>query len=276
MDALAATNAALDVAVETLDRKTLVHDYIQHHVLYHVADGNASVWNLPFIRIPALDVFRYDGVMLVVALAVLVALFGLLYRKEREVPHGWSNLLELFVLFVRDQIVRPYFHEEDARRLAPAFCSFFFLILILNLLGLVPLFSAATSNISVTGALALVTGAFMIGGAIWKKGMGGFLKCFAPSGAPLPLLIILTPVEIISFFSRVFALAIRLFANVLAGHILIFALLSMVVLFGWVALPVVFMVVGIYFFEIFMAMLQAYIFSLLSAIFISQMIYAEH
>ena len=276
MDALAATNAALEVAVETLDRKTLVHDYIQHHVLYHVADGNASVWNLPFVRIPALDVFRYDGVMLVVALAVIVALFGLLYRKEREVPHGWSNLLELFVLFVRDQIVRPYFHEADARRLAPVFCSFFFLILILNLLGLVPLFSAATSNISVTGALALVTGAFMIGGAVWKKGPGGFLRCFVPSGAPLPLLIILTPVEIISFFSRVFALAIRLFANVLAGHILIFALLSMVVLFGWVALPVVFMVVGIYFFEIFMAMLQAYIFSLLSAIFISQMIYEEH
>ena len=276
MDALAATNVLAEAAIEVVERKTVVQDYIRHHVLYHVADGNASVWNLPFIRVPALDVFRHDEVMLAVALVVLAGLFGLLYRKEREVPHGWSNLLELFVLFVRDQIVRPYFHEEDARRLAPVFCSFFFLILILNLLGLVPLFSAATSNISVTGALALVTAAFMVGGAIWKKGPVGFLKCFVPSGAPLPLLIILTPVEIISFFSRVFALAIRLFANVLAGHILIFALLSMVVLFGWVALPVVFMVVGIYFFEIFMAMLQAYIFSLLSAIFISQMIYEEH
>ena len=106
--------------------------------------------------------------------------------------------------------------------------------------------------------------------------LAGFLKCFVPSGAPLPLLVILIPIEVISFFSRVFALAIRLFANVLAGHILIFALLSMVVLFGWAAFPVVFMVVGIYFFEIFMAMLQAYIFSLLSAIFISQMAYEGH
>ena len=275
MDASATTNVLI-AAVEAADRKTLVHDYIQHHVLYHVADGEPSVWNLPFIRVPALDVFRNDGVMLATALVVLVAVFGLLYRKEREVPHGWSNLLELFVLFVRDQIVRPYFREEDVRRLAPVFCTFFFLILTLNLLGLVPLFSAATSNISVTGALALVTAAFMIGGAVWKKGPVGFLKCFVPAGAPLPLLIILTPVEIISFFSRVFALAIRLFANVLAGHILIFALLSMVVLFGWVALPVVFMAVGIYFFEIFMSMLQAYIFTLLSAIFISQMAYEEH
>lgn len=276
MDALAATNVLMEAAVEAADRKTLVHDYIQHHVLYHVADGDASVWNLPFIRVPALDVFRNDGVMLAVALVVLVGLFGLLYRKDREVPHGWSNFLEIFVLFVREQIVRPYFHGDDVRRMAPVFCSFFFLILTLNLLGLVPLFSAATSNVSVTGALALVTGAFMIGGAVWKKGPVGFLKCFAPAGAPWPLLVILVPVEIISFFSRVFALAIRLFANVLAGHILIFALLSMVVLFGWVALPVVFMVVGIYFFEIFMAMLQAYVFSLLSAIFISQMAYEGH
>lgn len=275
MEPLAATNV-LAAAAEAADRKVLVHDYIQHHVLYHVADGNASVWNLPFIRVPALDVFRYDGVMLAVALLVLTGLFGLLYRRDREIPRGWSNLLELFVLFVREQIVRPYFHAEDARRLAPVFCSFFFLILVLNLLGLVPLFSAATSNLSVTGGLALVTAAFMVGAALWKKGPVGFLKCFVPSGAPLPLMVILVPVEIISFVSRVFALAIRLFANVLAGHILIFALLSMVVLFGWFALPIVFLAVGIYFFEIFMAFLQAYIFSLLSAIFISQMAYEGH
>lgn len=276
MDVSATTNVLMEAAAEVVERKTLVQDYIRHHVLYHVADGNASVWNLPFIRIPALDVFRNDGVMLAVALVVLVGLFGVLYRKKQEIPHGWSNLLELFVLFVREQIVRPYFREDEVRRLAPVFCTFFFLILTLNLLGLVPLFSAATSNISVTGALALVTATFMVGGAIWKKGPVGFLKCFVPAGAPLPLMVILTPVEIISFFSRVFALAIRLFANVLAGHILIFALLSMVVLFGWVAFPVVFMVVGIYFFEIFMSFLQAYIFTLLSAIFISQMIYEEH
>ena len=276
MDALATTNVLMEVTAETADRQSLVHDYIQHHVLYHVADGNASVWNLPFIRIPALDVFRHDAVMLAVALAFLVALFGLLRRKNEEVPHGWSNILELFVLFVRDQIVRPYFHEEDVRRMAPVFCTLFFLILTLNLLGLVPLFSAATSNLSVTGALALVTAAFMVGGAIWNKGPIGFLKCFVPPGAPLPLMVILVPIEIISFFSRVFALAIRLFANVLAGHILIFALLSMVVLFGWLAAPVIFLAVGIYFFEIFMSFLQAYIFSLLSAIFISQMVYEGH
>jgi len=270
------TTNVLEFAAEAESRDVLVHNYIQHHVLFHVADGEHSVWNLPFIRVPALDIFRNDGVMLALALLILVGLFGLLYRRGRDVPHGWSNLLELFVLFVRDQIVRPYFQPEDARRLAPVFCSFFFLILTLNLLGLVPLFSAATSNFNVTGALALITGAFMIGGGLWKKGPIGFLKSFVPAGAPMPLLIMLVPIEFVSFGSRVFALAIRLFANMLAGHILIFALLSMVVLFGWAAFPVIFMAVGIYFFEIFMCMLQAYIFTLLSAIFIGQMLYETH
>ena len=272
----AATTNVLAVVAEAADRKVLVHDYIQHHVLFHVADGNPSAWNLPFIRLPLLDVFRHDEVMLATGLVVLVVLFAFFYRRDEEVPHGWSNLLELFVVFVRDQLVRPYFPEADARRLAPVFCSFFFLILTLNLLGLCPLFSAATSNINVTGALALVSGAFMIGMTLWKKGPVGFLKCFVPAGAPWPLLILLVPVEIISFCARVFALAIRLFANVLAGHILIFALLSMVVLFGWFAFPIVFLAVGIYFFEIFMSFLQAFIFTLLSAIFISQMAYEGH
>ena len=276
MDALAATNALAEAVVEAVDRKTLVHDYIQHHVLYHVADNNLNAWNLPFIRIPALDVFRNDGVMLAVALLVIVSLFAFLYRREEEVHHGWTNLLELFVVFVRDQFLRPYFQGDDIRRLAPVFCGFFFLILTLNLLGLVPLFSSPTSNISVTGGLALVSATFMVVGTIWKNGVIGFLKCFVPHGAPAILLVLLVPIEVISFLARVFALAVRLFANILAGHILIFALLSMVVLFGWVAFPVVIMVVGIYFFEIFMALLQAYVFTLLSAIFISLMIYEEH
>ncbi len=274
MDATLVTNA-LTAAAEAADRKTIVHDYIQHHVLYHVAETGASVWNLPFLRVAWLDIFRYDGVMLAVAVLLLLALFGLLYNRRAEVPHGWSNVLELVVLFIRDQMVRPYFEPQDARRLTPLFCTFFFLILTLNILGLVPLFSAATSNINVTGALAAITMVFMVGGSVWKKGFLGFLKCFVPPGVPWPLLPLLAPIEVISTLSRIFALMVRLFANILAGHILIFALLSMVVLFGWLASPAVLLVVGIYFFELFMAFLQAYIFTLLSAIYMGMMYYDE-
>lgn len=275
MDATTATNVLIST-VPAADRKVLVHEYIQHHVLYHVADGNPSSWNLPFIRIPLLDIFRNDGVMLATGLLVLIGIFAFLYRRDEEVPHGWSNLLELFVLFVRDQIVRPAFTEEDSRRFAPLFCTFFFLILTLNLLGLCPLFSAATSNISVTGALALVSGTFMVGMSVWRKGILGFLKNFVPAGTPKILLPLLVPMEVISFGTRIFALAVRLFANVLSGHILIFVLVSMAVLFGWLGLPAVLLAVAIYFFEIFMSILQAFIFSMLSAIFISQMVYDHH
>ena len=275
MDAATATNVLIST-VPAADRKVLVHEYIQHHVLYHVADGNPSSWNLPFIRIPLFDIFRNDGVMLATGLLVLIGMFAFLYRRDEEVPHGWSNLLELFVLFVRDQIVRPAFTEEDSRRFAPLFCTFFFLILTLNLLGLCPLFSAATSNISVTGALALVSGTFMVGMSVWRKGIVGFLKNFVPAGTPKILLPLLVPMEVISFCTRIFALAVRLFANVLSGHILIFVLVSMAVLFGWLGLPAVLLAVAIYFFEIFMSILQAFIFSMLSAIFISQMVYDHH
>ena len=275
MDAITATNVLIST-VPAADRKVLVHEYIQHHVLYHVADGNPSSWNLPFIRIPLLDIFRNDGVMLATGLLVLIGIFAFLYRRDEEVPHGWSNLLELFVLFVRDQIVRPAFTEEDSRRFAPLFCTFFFLILTLNLLGLCQLFSAATSNISVTGALALVSGTFMVGMSVWRKGVLGFLKNFVPAGTPKILLPLLVPMEVISFCTRIFALAVRLFANVLSGHILIFVLVSMAVLFGWLGLPAVLLAVAIYFFEIFMSILQAFIFSMLSAIFISQMVYDHH
>lgn len=275
MNPAATTNIAVQSA-EILDRKTIIHDYIQHHVMFHVADGHASVWNLPFIRLPILDVFRYDEVMIVTALLLLLAVFGFLYKRGQDVPHGWSNFLEVFVLFVRNQIVNPYFHAAEARVMTPVCCTFFFMILTMNILGLCPLFCAATGNVNVTAGLALITLGFMIGYPIVRKGFWGFLKCFLPADVPKPLWILLAPIEVVSMLSRIFALTIRLFANMMSGHILIFALLSMVVLLGWFALPVVVLVVCIYFFELFVSLLQAYIFTLLSAIFISQMTYEEH
>ena len=191
-------------------------------------------------------------------------------------PHGLTNLLEIFVLFIRDQISIPSLGEKDGRRMAPLFCSFFFFILGLNLLGLIPIFRAATGNVNVTGALALVTLTFMIFGSIYKNGFMGFVKVFMPSGVPWPILILLTPVEFIGMFIKAFALTIRLFANMLAGHIVIYALLGLIVIFGWAALPAMALAMGVYFLELFIAFLQAYIFTLLSAMFIGQMVHPEH
>ena len=267
-------STAVDAAAQS-DSAGLVRDYIVHHALYHMADLDS--WNVPFMHIRALDFFRYDGFMVVFSALLVVFLFGFLYNRRGDVvPHGLTNLLEVFVLFIRNDISIAFLGEKDGRRMAPLFCTFFFFILIMNLLGLVPIFSTATSNINVTGSLAAITLAFMVFGSIYRNGFLGFLKVFVPSGVPWPILLILVPVEIISMFSKAIALTIRLFANMLAGHILIFALLGLAVMFGVKALPVIAIAVCIFFFELFVAFFQAYIFTLLSAVFIGQMVHPEH
>lgn len=160
--------------------------------------------------------------------------------------------------------------------MTPLFCSFFVFILVLNLLGLVPCFYTATANVSVTGALAAVTLGFMIVGAMFRYGPIGFVRGFIPHGVPWPVLIVLVPIEIFGLFVKAFALTIRLFANELAGHLVGFFLLGLIVIFGMKALPAMLMGLGIFLLEVFVAFLQAYIFTLLSAIFISQRFHPEH
>jgi F-type H+-transporting ATPase subunit a len=160
--------------------------------------------------------------------------------------------------------------------MTPLFCTFFFFILGMNLIGLVPLFAAATANINVTGALAAITLAIMIIGAIYRNGFFGFLRSFIPHGVPVPVLILLVPIEILGVFIKAFALMIRLFANMLAGHIVILSIVGLVGLLGFWALPSIFLAIFVSLLEVFIAFLQAYIFTLLSAIFIGQLHYPEH
>jgi F-type H+-transporting ATPase subunit a len=248
---------------------------IEAYTMHHVQDS--QVWQLPFLPPIHLPGFlSLHMVMLLLCAVGLFFLFGVLYRKQARVPSGVTNFLEVFVLFVRDLICVPCLGEEDGRKMTPLFCSFFFFILGLNLMGLVPIFSTATSNVGVTASLALVTLGFMMVGGVVRHGPLGFLKCFVPHGVPWPVLILLVPIEFLSMFIKAFALTIRLFANMLAGHIVIFSLLGLVVLFGLVALPAVALAVAIYFLELFVALLQAFIFTFLSAMFIGQLYHPAH
>ena len=216
------------------------------------------------------------GLMVILSAALLIALVVLGRRRRSPVPHGLANLLELFVVFIRDHICIEHLGDEDGRRMAPMFCSFFSFILIMNLMGLVPCFVPATSDVSVTGALALITFCFMILGAIYRTGLGGFFKGLAPPGVPWPAMLLVFPAELLGLFIKAFALCIRLFVNELAGHIVLFSLIGLVVAFGFVALPALLMALFIYVLEILIAVLQAYIFTLLSAIFIGQRYHPSH
>ncbi len=216
------------------------------------------------------------GLMVIFSALILTVFLVLLCRKMPAVPSGALNVVESFVKFIRDEIAIPFLGEADGRRMTPLFCSFFFFILTMNLVGLVPCFFAATSNINVTGALAVVTLVFMTFGAMCRHGVVGFFRGFVPSGIPWPILLILVPVELIGVFIKAFALMIRLFANELAGHIVVFSLLGLVLMFGYVALPAVVMALGVYLLEVFIAFLQAYIFTLLSALFIGERLHPNH
>lgn len=255
----------------TIDKSTAVQEYVMHHV------ADSDHWALPFgLNVHLPPWLTLHGLMLIIGAVFLSVLFGALYRKNAAVPTGLTNALEVFVLFIRDTIAIPSLGEHDGKRMTPLFCTFFFFILTLNLMGLVPIFATATSNLGVTAPLALVTLGFMIFGTIYRNGFGGFIKCFVPHGVPWPVLILLVPIEFIGMFIKAFALTIRLFANMLAGHLVIFSLLGLVATFGVLALPAIGLALGIYILEILVAFLQAFIFTLLSAMFIGQMYHPAH
>jgi F-type H+-transporting ATPase subunit a len=231
---------------------------------------------VPFAHLRFLDIFASDAVMLFVGLAVLVLLVALGFRRDREVQSGLGQLLELAVQFVRDRIAIEFLGPERGLQLTPLLCTQFLFILTLNLLGLVPVFSCATGNINVTGALALMSAAVMIGASVQALGWRGFFRTFVVPGAPRALQVAMIPLEVVSLISKVFALMVRLFANMMAGHITIFAMLGLVVILGSVALPAVLVAVAVFFFELFVAVFQAYIFTLLSAAFVAQLTEPQH
>ena len=258
--------------METGSRAEVVLDYI----MQNLHDENA--WYIfPFLKVPLEGVFlTKHALMLLFGASFMLFLFLVAYRKDQVVPRGITNLLEVFILFIRDQICVPNIGDHDGRKLTPLFCSFFFLILTLNLMGLIPIFSGATANIGVTLGLAAVTFSFMVFGTIYLKGFSGFTSALIPHGVPWPILLILVPIEALGLVIKTAALTIRLFANMLAGGIVIYALLGMVVIYGLTATPILGIALVIYLLKVFVAFLQAYIFTLLSAIFIGQMIHPAH
>jgi F-type H+-transporting ATPase subunit a len=260
----------VDKAALITQRTEAVQQYVMHHL------RDARVFPLFGLHIPLPAGLTVHGVMTLLTALLLLLLFGVLYRKRDPVPRGLTNLLELFVLFIRDQIAVPFLGAEDGRRMTPLLCSLFFFILGMNLLGLVPCFAAATANASVTGALAAGVLAYMVLGGIMRHGLIGFFKGFIPSGVPWPVLILLVPIEIVGLLIKSFALCIRLFANMFAGHAVVFFLLGMVIILGVAGLPFAVLAVAVFVVEIGVAFLQAYIFTLLSAVFVGQRLHPEH
>jgi F-type H+-transporting ATPase subunit a len=255
-------------------------DYPCFHTGY-VCEYELPRWNPVHIGRFAIDISPTRHVVMLWVAALLCITFTLLALRAHnrrttagKAPSGFGNGLEALVLWLRNEIVLPNVGPHG-NGYVPYLLTLFFFILFANLLGLVPYGATATGNISVTATLAIVT--FIVIEVAGMKAQGkAYINTivFWPHDMSLPLKLfispILTPIELLGKFTKPFALAIRLFANMTAGHVVLLALISLIFTFArWVIVPIpVAMALAISFLELFVAFLQAFIFTLLSSVFI--------
>jgi F-type H+-transporting ATPase subunit a len=270
---------------------------IKEMILHHLADSD--VWEAPWgeVHLPqfaplhigplSLDfsITKHVLFMMIAAVLVAILLIAAAWDAQRahaagagRGPKGAANIVEAFILFLRDEVALKNI-GHGGEKYVPYIVTVFFFILFCNMLGLLPWGASPTGNISVTAALAVVT--FIIVEVAGMKALGptGYAKTifFIPHGVPTVMkpimLAIMTPVEFLSKLTKPFALTIRLYANMTAGHAVVLALTGLLVMAGtasvlWIAPAPLIMAIMIMVLEIFVALLQAYIFAMLSAVFI--------
>ncbi len=247
-----------------------VMDIISHHL-----SDTAPIFHLPPLEIGgfSLDLSITKYVILLWVAAGLVLLFGLLGRRTARQPLArpsrFSGFVEVFILFVRNDVVLENMGKHGLRW-TPYFISLFFFILFSNLIGLIPYSSTTTGNVAVTAGLSLLSFLLIQLVGMIEQGWLAYWKNIVPMGVPWPLWFIMWPIEFIGLFTKPFALTIRLFANMTAGHVVIIVLLYMIFQFKSLAVAP-FSVAGaiaINMLEVFVSFLQAYIFTMLTALFV--------
>ena len=253
-------------------------------------------------------------VSFLVGVAVIVPVRRFL-SGDRSVPTGWMNALEIVIQFIRDSIVKPNVGPKWVMTWTPLVLTFFFFILFANGIGMIPIFDVlgafnrfilnipasdshnfingilhggvtATGNFNVTAGLATITFFSIIIAGTMAHGFINHWKNLAPHGLPWPVYLILIPIEIMGLFVKPFALTMRLAANMTGGHIALLALLSLMAIFGemfhstaagfgvaFVSVPIA---VAISALEIIVVLVQAYVFTLLTAVFVGMAINVHH
>lgn len=302
--AAAQADHAAHAAHDPLDMAHLfghVQDAPHFEVPRLVAPGGKLHIPQPLLREePLLDVplgfvepldFKITKFMLLelVAAVIVAAAFIWLARKVRhgDPPRGrlW-NLLETLVVFIRDQVARPAIGKHDADRFLPYLWTMFFFILVCNLLGLVPWLGTATGALGTTAALALMTFGMVLVSGMQKLGVVGFWKAQVPHmELPAVLAVLLVPmifaIEVLGLLVKHFVLAVRLLANMFAGHLVLAVILAFIVaayqysqtLYYGVVPASVLGGLAITLLELLVAFIQAYIFTFLSALFIGMAVH---
>jgi len=240
---------------------------------------------IPSFHIGSLEVNLSPSLHVAMLWLAAILLFLMLRRvarsEENNLPKGrLRNFFEAIIMFVRDEVVYNIMGEKVGRRFLPYLLTVFFFILFINLLGLIPTMASATGNINVTATLAIMTFLVTQGSGMRENGIVTHWRNLVPPGVPIFILPIMIPIEIMGMFTKPFSLTMRLFANMIAGHIIILSFFGLI--FG-LSLKLAFIsilpfagAVAISAFEIFVGFLQAFIFTFLSTIFIFQAVHPEH
>jgi F-type H+-transporting ATPase subunit a len=301
---------ATEAAGETFNAGETIIEHVSNSPIDHPLIHLPKIFGIDF------SVTKHVFMLWLVAALVFLAVTTIVRRylkSGRQVPTGSMNALEAIVTYVRDEIVQPNVGKKWVNTWTPLILTFFVFILCANAIGLIPVFeivglldryvlhtgpdsflkhiihggTTATANFNVTAALATITfGAIIVAGTKAH----GFVKHWmnlVPHGLAWPIYILLIPIEIMGLFVRPFALTMRLAANMTGGHIAILAILSFVFLFAQtfasavagvgvgvaVSVP---LAVGISTLEIIVVLVQAYVFTLLTAVFIGMAIHVHH
>lgn len=225
--------------------------------------------------------FGFTKQMLMMSVAGLIATVLVLLAARG--PGELRTALDYYIIFLRQDIVEPAL-GEDADLYLPYFLTLFLFIFCMNVMGLFPGGMTPTGNISVTAALSITTFLMIQGSGIWRH---GFFKHFAnliPHGVPLWAIPMVFGIEFMGYFTKCVALCIRLFANMTAGHLVILLFLGLILFFGqsnpWAGLGVglisVPLALGLYALELIVALVQAYVFTVLTAIFVGGALHPQH
>jgi F-type H+-transporting ATPase subunit a len=301
---------AAPAAAEGFDAGKVIIEHVANSPIDHPLIHLPTIYGIDF------SVTKHVLMLWIVAVVVFVAVTWTVrryLRQESLLPSGFSNALESVVEFVRDSMVEPNVGRKWTMAWTPLVLTLFVFILASNMAGLIPIFevigliertllhlpeeafinrvlhggTTATANFNVTAGLATITFCAIIVAGTRAHGFITHWKNLVPHGLAWPIYILLIPIEILGMLVRPFALTMRLAANMTGGHIAILAMLSFVFLFAELAgqaiagigvglLFSVPMAVGIYALEIIVVLVQAYVFALLSAVFIGMAIHAHH
>lgn len=233
---------------------------LEHHHVINVATKKA-----PALDLSITSLVFYQWVAIAVLLAVFIPM-GRKYKKFGVKPLGGIfAAMEMLIEYVRDEIVTPNVGKEGAKML-PIFLTFFFFIMFMNYIGLIPGAHTATGSINVTAGLSIIAFFVVQIASIKKIGIGGYLKHLT-GGTPVFLWPIMIPVEILGLFTKPFALAVRLYANMVAGHVILLSLIALTFLSAAFIPVSIGFSLFIYLLELLVAFLQAYIFTTLTAVF---------